>query len=145
MSKWSVAVEHSVGADDLAPDGTISAATINRWAEAAVATYLEQCGRLQHRRADAGLALRSHMSDASRGRPVGHSPAVVVTATATEVLPDSFVIAIRIRPIGAESSDPFDLTCEVRLQDPSTDATQEIGNEIRDELIALEHAARHFN
>ena len=145
MSRWSVAAEHAVGDDDLAQDGAISAAAMDRWAATAAATYLEQCLQLEHRRAGAGLVRCAHLSDASRGRPLGRAPAVVVSATATQVLPNAFVIAIRIRPIGAESSDPVDLTCEVRLEDPSTGVAQELGNDIRDELIALEHAARHFN
>jgi hypothetical protein len=33
----------------------------------------------------------------------------------------------------------------VRLEDPITGDAQPLGDEIRDELIALAHAARHYN
>ena len=60
-------------------------------------------------------------------------------------VPAAFVISVRIRPVGGESTDPLDVTCEIQLEDPSTGAAQDIGREIRDELIALEQAARHYN
>lgn len=36
-------------------------------------------------------------------------------------------------------------TCRIHLEDPATGAAHELGTEIRDELIALEHSARYFN
>jgi hypothetical protein len=33
----------------------------------------------------------------------------------------------------------------VSLEDPATGEAREIGDDIRDELIALEHAAAHYN
>jgi hypothetical protein len=38
-----------------------------------------------------------------------------------------------------------DVTCIVRLVDPTTGEPRELGAEVRDELIALEHAAEHYN
>ena len=69
----------------------------------------------------------------------------MVTATATEVLPTSFVVAVRVRPRWGDDDHPLDVRCSVRLEDPTTGDAQQIGDQIRDELIALEHAARHYN
>ena len=89
--------------------------------------------------------MRSRVGEHAGGRQLGGAPTVVVTATATEVLPEAFVVAVRIRPLAADSDDPLDLACEIRLEDPVTGAAQDIGRDIRDELIALEHGARHYN
>jgi hypothetical protein len=144
-SKWSVAAEHDVRGDDVEADGTIADAAVDRWATDAAAAYLQQCLRLEERRAAAGLELRSRVGAHAGGARLGSDSTVVVTATATEVQPQAFVIAVRLRPVGTASSDPVDLTCEIRLEDPETGVPHDIDNEIRDELIALEHAARHFN
>lgn len=145
VSKWSVAAEHDVSNDDVVADGTIADAAVNRWAAEAAAAYLQQCPRLEERRAAAGLVLCARVGDHTGGAHLGPASTVVVTATATEVLPQAFVIAVRLRPVGAASSDPVDLTCEIRLEHPETGAAQDIDTEVRDELIALEHAARHYN
>ena len=145
MSKWSVVTEHAVGPEDLGADATITDAAVDRWAAAATAAYLEQCARLEDRRATDGLVVRSSVREHGGARQLGGAPTVVVTATATEVLPEAFVVAVRIRPLAADSDDPLDLACEIRLEDPVTGAAQDIGRDIRDELIALEHGARHYN
>jgi hypothetical protein len=36
-------------------------------------------------------------------------------------------------------------TCVMRLVDPAAGEPRELGDEVRDELIALEHAAEHYN
>lgn len=68
-----------------------------------------------------------------------------MSASATEVFPTSFVISLRVRATGGESDELVNASCTVELADPATGAGREIDNGIRDELIALEHAARHFN
>jgi hypothetical protein len=145
LSKWSVATEHPVVPEDLGADHRITDGAIDRWATAATATYIAQCPKLEERRAGAGLVLSAHMSSHAGGMKLGGATSVFVSATATEVFPRAFVIAVRIRPAGTESPDPLDLTCDIQLEDPSTGAALAIDNEIRDELIALEHAARHYN
>jgi hypothetical protein len=38
----------------------------------------------------------------------------------------------------------LNIACEIRLRD-ATGTPAALGNGVRDELIALEHAARHYN
>jgi hypothetical protein len=144
-SKWSVVTEHPVGPQDVDADHLMTDEAVDRWTLAAAATYLRQCSTLEDRRSGAGLALNTTVRPRSGTSNLHGATSVAVSATATEVFPRAFVISVRIRPVGGESTDPLDLTCEIRLEDPATGVPQDIDHEIRDELIALEHAARHFN
>jgi hypothetical protein len=54
------------------------------------------------------------------------------------------VLAVRVRTLGAEDR-VVNGSQRVELVDPVSGAAQELGTAIRDELIAIEHAARHFN
>lgn len=137
--------EHRVDPHDLDPDGRVTNEALERWTTSARAAYLAQCQVLAARQEQSGLEPTSRIvPPRSRTRMTGAS-AVVVSASATEVFPDSFVVAVRMRPIGGEDEDPFNVACIVRLEHPGTGEVGAIDDEIRDELIALEHAARHFN
>jgi acyl-CoA thioesterase FadM len=51
----------------------------------------------------------------------------------------------RVREGSGDRDGAVDVSCIVRLVDPSTGEPRELGTEVRDELIALEHAAEHYN
>lgn len=70
---------------------------------------------------------------------------MLVTASATEVHPQSFTITVRVRPGGGDRDVPVNVTCVVSLIDRADGTRRELGRQIRDELIALEHSAAHFN
>jgi hypothetical protein len=144
-SKWSVVTEHRVGPEDVDADHLMTDAAVDRWATGAAATYLGQCPKLEDCRADAGLVVSTTVRPRSGTASLQGATSVAVSATATEVFPRAFVISVRIRPVDGASSDPLDVSCEIRLEDPATGAAQDIGREIRDELIALEQAARNYN
>jgi hypothetical protein len=61
---------------------------------------------------------------------------VLVAATTTEVLPESFVISVRLRPLGGGDGRPVDYRCLVRLG-----VAGELPAELRDELIEIEKGA----
>ena len=145
MTKWSVTQHHRIRPDDLRDDGRVSDAAVQRWIAIARSAYLAQCKVLETMRVRHGLKLRDRSTVQPGGAALAPASGVVVTASATEVLPSSFVISVRLRPVGGESDDPVNATCVIRLEDPTTGEAHEIGNDVRDELIALEHAARHFN
>ena len=69
----------------------------------------------------------------------------MITAGVREVWPSSFAMAVRLRPMDGDHDGAVDVTCIVRLVDPATGEPRELGAEVRDELIALEHAAEHYN
>lgn len=57
--------------------------------------------------------------------------------------PDGFLTDDALERWIAEARAAY--PCTVELEDPTTGTVLEIDNEIRDELIALEQSARHFN
>ncbi len=141
---WSVGADHAVTPGDLAPDGSITDNAVGRWVDRAVHAYLDQCRILETTRARDGLELRVDAGPAARPAHLAAAPHVLVTATATEVFPTSFVVAVRVRPVGGEDDHPRDAARSVTLVD-ETGHPRALGTGIRDELIALAHAARHFN
>jgi hypothetical protein len=143
-TQWSVRQDHPVTAEDLDADGSIRADATRRWVAGALAAYLGQCPALEQHRARSGLQLTSTESGPDDLR-LPSAPDVMVTATATEVFPASFVVAVRVRPVGGDNDDPLDVTCAVRLEDPTTGEAQPLDDDIRAELIALAHAARHYS
>ena len=144
-TRWPVARDHAVEPDDLDSNGDVSDAAIERWISHACTTYFEQCQVLERTRAADGLELRLEARATATARRLEPSPAVLVSIGTTEIFPTSFVVALRLRPIHGDRDDPMDVTRVVRLVDPVTGEPHAITDEIRDELIALEHAARHFN
>ncbi len=145
-TRWSVSSDVPVAPDDVDADGRVTSAAVARWVASARSTYLEQCTALEATRADADLELDFDIEVRPPAAQLHRSPSVVVSASATEVFPTSFVISVRIRSLGNEHDDrPVNVSCAVRLREPATGAVLPIDDAIRDELIALEHAARHFN
>jgi hypothetical protein len=129
LSKWVVLQEYEL-------DGTtaVDDELVRQWMAAARDAYLDRCEVLRR----SGLELGYRAGAVPSAELLGHPRDVVVTATATEFRPTSFTISVRIRPGGGEHEMPLNTTWVVS-------ATSELGNEIRDELIALEHAAEHYN
>jgi acyl-CoA thioesterase FadM len=70
---------------------------------------------------------------------------VAVSAGVREVWPSSFAIAVRLRPLDGDRDTPVNASCVMALVDPAGGEPRELGDEVRDELVALEHAAEHFN
>ena len=111
-----------------------------RWVRAACAEYLERCtelGAVQEARGLVTIVRVGARADVERLRG---ATGVLVSVRATEFFPDSFMLAVRVRA----SDGVIDTTCEVRLEDGAGNAVA-LDDAIRDELIALEHAAAHVN
>jgi acyl-CoA thioesterase FadM len=138
ISKWLVLHEYPV-------TGTVGDDVVERWVDAARQAYLDQCPVLHETVRAAGLVVRHRTGAVPPGAALGHPAEVVVTATASEVRPSSFTISVRLRPIGGDRELPVSASCVVRLEDEATGEARELGTAVRDELIALEHSARHYN
>lgn len=145
ITKWAVRQDQAVGGDDLDAAGTVLDGVLERWVAAACSAYLERCPVLQGKRERDGLELRQRAHDLPAGSRLGRPERVVVTARATEFRPSSFVVAVRLRPLGGERDVAMDIWCEVRLEDPLTGEPRELDAAVRDELLSIEHAARHYN
>jgi acyl-CoA thioesterase FadM len=145
VSRWVVLREHAVGADDVDADGNVLDEVLARWVDEACAAYLDRCRALDEMRERGGLVPRSHVTALPPGARLGRPSAVAVSAGAREVRPSSFTIAVRLRTAGGTTDAAVNVACVVSLEDPATGEAREIGDDIRDELIALEHAAEHYN
>jgi hypothetical protein len=133
VSRWVVAQHHDVADADRDPSGYVRADVLERWIAAARDAYLERCSRL---RAVVFDMRSTSVVDASR---LGRAPtAVRVSAGAKEVWPDAFSVAVRVRARGADDAEPVDVQWIVAV-------ASGVSSEIRDQLIALEHGARHTN
>lgn len=142
-TRWVVAREHVVTPADRTEDGSIAPGALGAWSDAACRAYLDGCPVLEATRAEAGLELVLGPGPVVAALPP--APRVVVTASATEVLPRAFVLATRVRTVGGDDDRMIDARHEVRLVDPASGEARELSADVRDELIAHEHAARHFN
>jgi len=141
VSRWVVSLSVDVTAGDIDAAGRCRPAAVDRWIGMAVEAYLADCRSLvdDHPGASPVWAVIGDPADpAGLGRVTG----VELLATATEVLPSSFVVAVRIWPDAAAEARHLDARCSVRLVDEVTGATLPIDRAFRDKLIALEHAAR---
>jgi acyl-CoA thioesterase FadM len=145
VSRWPVLQEHRVTAGDLDADGVVRDERVAQWVAAACSAYPRRCAALWRVREESGLELQDRVAPLPPGAALGRPAAVVVTAGVREVWPSSFAIAVRLRPVDGDRDGAVDVSCIVRLVDPSTGEPRELGVEVRDELIALEHAAEHYN
>lgn len=121
------------------PDpGPITAGTLTAWIDSATEAYLDRCPLLRR----SGLVLRkltlAHPPVAMLGEP----DSVIVSASAADVYLDSFTLSVRVR---SAHDTALNAKCVVTLADSATGEPLPVTNEIRDQLIALEHAAEHFN
>jgi hypothetical protein len=144
-SRWVVLQRHDVGPGDFDADGVVRAEVVDGWLAAARTAYLDKCVVLQSLRDQVGGELQASVTQPPARDRIGAPTAVLVTAGATELLPDAITIAFRIRPLSGEGDDGINAACSVSLVDPDADQACELGNDVRDELIALEHAAEHVN
>lgn len=146
VSRWVVAQEHQVTESDRDEAGMVSDRALERWVTAARRAYLERCDTLHRISAESGLAVTEEPRRLPPpGAALGWATDVLVTASATEVHPQSFTITVRVRPGGGDRDVPVNVTCVVSLIDRADGTRRELGRQIRDELIALEHSAAHFN
>lgn len=145
VSRWPVLEEHPVSAGDLDAGGVVGDDSVARWVAAARSAYLDRCAALRRLLERSGLELAVQTASLPPGASLGRPAAVVVSAGVREVWPSSFAIAVRLRPVGGDREVAVNATCVLRLVDPASGEPRELGDEVRDELIALEHAAEHFN
>jgi acyl-CoA thioesterase FadM len=144
LSRWPVVQEHPVGPADLV-GAVVGDQSVARWVAAARSAYLDRCAALRRRQQEAGLELEVQSASLPPGASLGRPGTVVVTAGVRELWPSSFALAVRLRPVDGDRDRAVNATCVMRLVDPASGEPRELGDEVRDELIALEHAAEHFN
>jgi len=145
VSKWVVLQRHAVGADDLDAAAVVRDDVVARWIDDACAAYLECCPVLRETAEQAGCVVRSETRSVPSGAELGVPASVNVSAGATEIWPTEFAVEVRLRTYGSADDVAYSASCLVSIVDPQSGAARELGDAVRDELIALAHAAPHYN
>jgi acyl-CoA thioesterase FadM len=145
VSKWVVLEHFDVGADDLDASGAVRDDVVARWIDDVCAAYLACCPVLRDQAEASGCVLRRDVRTRPSGADFTAPASVNVSAGATEIWPTEFAVEVRFRSYGSGDDVACSASCRVSIVDPATGEARELGDAVRDELIALAHAARHFN
>ena len=129
VSRWPVLVSTTIVADDLDTEGRLTQTAVRRLGDVAVAALVGKASLL----AAAGHTF-APTSAQLNGSFSGPGP-VTVSAGPSEIYPSSFTVNLRIRPADG-SGATVDAVWTVRVPEG-------VPNALRDELIALNHAAEH--
>jgi acyl-CoA thioesterase FadM len=133
LTKWLIYREYAVSPADLDASGEVLPAVVAGWLDDVRTDYLARCPLLTSLgTVDVRTVGPARVVDALDG--------VAVTATAAEVQPSAVTLSLRIRT----ADRTFDARSVVRVLDGDGQAV-EFGKGVRDELIALEHSATHYN
>ena len=131
VSHWPVVVPVTVAAHECDDDGYLTDAGIEHLFAIARAAYFDLCTTVDRDT----LGLRG-VSIARGEAPVGAGD-VTVAVGVTEVFPDSFTMTTRIR-----ARDNYGIAATGMC---SIAPAGEVSTAMRDEFIALAHAARHMH
>ena len=131
VSRWPVLISASVVAGDVEADGTLRAEAVERLFGEARDVYVAECRTLGDGRLEV-VDVVVTPGDVAVG-----PGEVTVSVSVVEVFPDRFTMNARIRPAAGEGI-AADAVCSIVPNGPVT-------GEIRDELIAKAHAARHYH
>ncbi len=143
---WPVRQMHTVAPANLDTGGAISDATLEGWVSAACSEYIQRRTALESLRRRSGLSLVRQPAQSPGGARLGCPATVVVSASVPEVRASSFTVAVRLRPVGGnDAGRVVDTRCLIRLQNAATGEVRDLGNAVRDQLIAIERSARHHN
>lgn len=143
MTRWSVGLDYTITEADRDADGYVKAEVLGRWLTEAVDAYLAQCEQLR-RRAE-GHTLMRRPGRQPRASLLGRPAEVLVTASATEIRPTEFFVSIRVRPFHGDEDLPLNVTCRVSIEDSQTGEPLELGQAVRDELVAIERDAEYMS
>ena len=132
VSRWPVLVSLPVSAADAGGDGRLLETAAERLFAGGRDEYLARC-----RTFDGGSAEVRDVRIIPGGASVAGVEEATVSVSVVEVFPDRFTMNARIRPAGGEGV-AADAWCDVVPGGPVTD-------DIRDELIAFAHEARHYH
>jgi hypothetical protein len=144
VSRWVVAQRHDIASADLDDAGVVRREVLERWVAEACAAYLDECTALCDAASAPGLTIRLTVAALPETALPGEPTSVVASAGANEFRPTSVTVAVRVRSGGGSDDRVVNLRAEVALVTEDGDEA-ELGDDIRDELIALEHAARDTN
>ena len=134
LSRWPVLVALPVTALDHDADGRLIDAAVERFFGEARTAYFERCATVDQ----STLELRNSKVDL--GHATVTTDGVTVSVGVVEVFPDRFTMLARLRPVGPAEGDGLAATASCSLSPGGVVPTA-----MRDEFIALAHAAQHIH
>ena len=130
VSRWPVLISSPLESGDVDDHGRLTETAALRLVGEARDAYLARCRTLD------GIDLEVERTTVRLG-PAAVTDAVTISTSVTEVYEDAFVMATRIRPA---SGPGVAADATARLT-----AGAALGAAVRDEMIAMAHAASHFH
>lgn len=130
ISRWPVLVSLPVGAEDRDEDGLLTEPAIERLFAHARRAYFDRCATVEE------TTLKLRESSVHRGTAAA-GDRVTVSVSVTEVYPDRFTMRAMLRPW---ATDGTAATARCSLSPGG-----EVSTHMRDEFIALAHAATYLH
>lgn len=134
LTRWPVVVSLAVTPADRDADGRLTAPAIERLFTEGRAAYFDECSTID------GSTVEVRGSTVQPGRAAVSDDGVTVAVAVVEVFPDSFTMTARMRPDGPSDGEGIAATAWCSVSPGGTVSTA-----LRDELIAIAHAAKHFH
>ena len=129
VSRWPLVIPLPVGPGDCDANGYLADATVERMFALARARYFELCATVD------ASTIEIPRSVVARGDAAVTPGGVTISVSVIEIYAETFTMAARIRPADGPGV-AADARCSASPGGDVTDA-------MRDEFIALAHAARH--
>ena len=131
LSRWPVVVSLPVGADDRDGDGMLTEDAVGRLFAQARTAYFDECRTVDA----ADVVLRA--TQVIPGDVAVGDAGVTVSVSIVEVFDDRFTMEARFRPANGPGI--------AAMARSSMSPGGEVSKAMRDEFIALAHAARHMH
>lgn len=131
VSRWPVLVSLPVVAADCDGNGRLTAATVERLFAEARAAYFERCATVD------GSTLELRASTVQPGKARAGDNGVTISVSVVEVYPDRFTMTAMLRP-GDRDGIVATASC-------SLSPGGEVSTAMRNEFIALAHAAKYLH
>jgi acyl-CoA thioesterase FadM len=131
MTRWPIRLSLPLDPTDRDEEGELTDAGVSRLFGIARNAYFARCTKFDSSATEIGPL------SVQRREPRATGAKVTISVGVTEVFPDNFTMAARIR-LAEGGGVAADAQCSVSIATGVTDA-------IRDELIALAHGASHFH
>jgi hypothetical protein len=134
FTRWPVVVSRAVTPADRDADGRLTEAAIERLFTEGRAAYFDECSTID------GSTVDVRQTKVQPGRAAVSDAGVTVAVAVVEVFPDSFTMTARMRPDGPSDGEGIAATAWCSVSPGGTVSTA-----MRDELIAMAHAAKHLH
>ena len=131
LTRWPILLSLPLGPTDRDAAGRLTDSAVGRLFGLARAAYFARCTTFDGAASEVGpVSVQRREAQVSGAK-------VTISVSVTEVFPDNFTMAARIRPAD-NGGVAADARCSVSIATGVTNA-------IRDELIGLAHGASHFH